>query len=96
MLTVFKFPIPIADEFRITLHQGAEILHVACQDSGPYPNPQPFLWVLFDTDELREEPVPWRFALRGAGHPCDGLSKQNYIATFQQGAFVWHLFRRPE
>lgn len=85
MRTVYKYPFVVADEFALTLPQGAEILHVAVQ------NHKPQIWALVDSEqdgEMRQ------FAIRGTGHPVgDNL---HYLGSFllYDDTFVGHLFER--
>ncbi len=91
MKTVYKYPIPIMDDFEIKIHRVIKILHVDVQDE------QPCIWALVESDS----PLSFRqFSLRGTGHSCDGLELTglqkncDYVGTFimQNGAFVFHLF----
>lgn len=83
MKTVYKYPIPIYDEFGFLMPKGAEILHVNQINDVPY------IWALVDTMEPLES---YSFALRGTGHNADIVGK--YIGTFQMhdGQLVFHLF----
>ena len=85
MRRVYKYPVPVADEFDLTLPQGAEILHVAVQ------NYRPQLWALVDPDAPREER---RFEVRGTGGPVDDYL--HHLGTFllADDTFVGHLFER--
>ena len=80
--TIWKFPLPVADDFTLDMPVGAEILTVQMQHH------RPALWAIVSTDlELERR----RFLVRGTGLPFSG-EEQNYIATWQDGGFVWHLF----
>lgn len=84
MRTVWKYPIPVRDYFKLRLPQDAHILTVETQ----YGHPQ--LWALVDT----EAPLETRgFRLAGMGHPI-AYHNLTYIGTIQQadGHLVWHLF----
>jgi hypothetical protein len=88
--TVWKFAIPIADEFAIRMPDGAEVLHVEAQHG------EPCLWALVDPDRER---VDYHFALRGTGHPIAGVAlPRDHVGTFMlaEGDFVGHLFHRIE
>jgi hypothetical protein len=90
MRTIYKYQIPIEDEFVLPLPTGARVLCVQVQHSVPC------IWALVEGGAG----VPTedrRFALRGTGHPCDDeLNGATYIGTFQLhgGGRVFHLFLR--
>lgn len=82
---VHKFRIPMQEKFGIKMPVGATILHVAPQAG------EPCLWARVNPnaeDELRE------FVLAGTGHqiPRAYMTDSEYVATWQVGAYVWHLF----
>lgn len=81
--TIWKFPIPISDEFSIQMPQGAELLFVDAQfDEG-------YLWARVVPERRKEERF---FALRGTGHPMDMDSKHIGSFIIRNGEFVFHLF----
>ncbi len=86
-LTIHKYPVAPGD-FTLDLPLNAQALSVQVQHG------QPQLWMLVDASEPT---APRRFAIRGTGHPCDGLRASHYLGTFQLdgGALVFHLFERP-
>jgi len=87
MITIYKYPLQIADEQAVMLPIGAKILSFANQFETPV------IWALVDTDvdetELNE------FNMFGTGHEIPRMTPLTYIgsAQFQGGEFVWHLFR---
>jgi len=90
MLIVYKYPIPMVEEFSLSLPATAEILTVQMQGHIPQ------LWALVDPDALTETR---RFRLAGTGHLIDQRKGYpEYIATFQMadGDLVWHLFELEE
>jgi hypothetical protein len=90
-VVVWKFPIPIADEFSLDMPAGARLLTVAVQGRVPC------LWALVDPEATR---VPREFRLVGTGHRIDSpawlVARLEYAGTFQMadGALVFHLFAR--
>ena len=82
---VYKYPIPITDNFTIHMPAGAEILHVDTQ------NNEGFIWARVNPDQYDEFRY---FHLRGTGHPIDASS--THLGTFQThgvgGTSVFHLF----
>jgi len=83
---IWKYEIPVTDEFELELPSNALVLCVQMQLETPC------IWV--KTSGTRETEKR-KFTIIGTGNPFDarGLS---YIGTFQQymGALVWHLFER--
>ncbi len=90
MRTIHKYPVPMQDEFTLSMPRRSPLLCVQAQDD------QPFVWALVDTEfPYRER----RFALRGTGHPApeDTGSTWEYVGTFQlDNGFVGHLFAEDE
>jgi hypothetical protein len=84
-MTIWKFTFPINNAVVIEMPANARILHVECQDG------QPCLWALVDPKAQRVSRV---FHIFGTGHEIDEaqLATLEFIATFQQTPFVWHLF----
>ena len=84
MLTVYKYPFRIEDRFVLHLPPGFQILKVECQAGVPC------MWVLVNSG-CPAESVPFR--IYGTGHDIKIGEIGDHVATFQQGEFVWHLFR---
>lgn len=91
MQTIYKYEVPIEDEFVVELPESAKILCVQVQHG------EPFFWALVDT---ANQPERRRFSLRGTGHVLDEylVESANYVGSFQLrgGALVFHLFDRLE
>lgn len=84
-MRIHKYPLRIADEPAVTMPRGARLLAVQVQHG------RPCVWALVDPDAPL---VTRRLALRGTGHPAEGLAMAPFVGTFQLegGAFVGHLF----
>jgi hypothetical protein len=67
----------------VTTPQGAQIVHVERQGE------QVCLWAIVDT---LAERVEREFQVFGTGHELPSPEKATYVATWQEGPFVWHLF----
>ena len=86
--TIWKFPMnrllasARSDEI-IDLPIGAKILHVDLQ------NGIPCFWVEVDPEQPKKEDR--HFSLVGTGFPYNPAGV-DYIGTFQQPPFVWHVF----
>lgn len=82
MKTIHKYPLTIGRIESLDLPERAEVLDVQMQ------NGRPMMWALVETGnatELRH------FAIFGTGHSLNGPPLR-YIATVQEGPFVWHAF----
>ena len=86
MRTIWKYEVPILDDFTLDLPLGAKVLCTDMQWNTP------FIWVLVDPEEPT---ATYRFALRGTGHDASGLSADHHIGSFllHGGALVFHLFQ---
>ena len=86
MYKVFKYPVPLVDEFLVELPVGAKILKIECQCD------EPFIWALVNPENQTEKR---KFRIAGTGHPInEHLNKLEHVDTFQwaDGMFVWHIF----
>ena len=86
MKTIWKYAIPMMNNFNLPLPVGAEILTVHPQKDIPT------IWVLFDMGKECETEVR-KFFIRGTGHYFEATNYK-YIGTFFQSneSLVWHLF----
>lgn len=88
MLTIFKYQIPIQDEFHVAMPRKSRVLCVQVQDGIPC------IWAIVDSTNQLDKKI---FALRGTGHELDrGLDRSTYVGTFQleDDSLVFHLFER--
>lgn len=88
MRKIYKYQIPIIDEFEIEMPIEHETLCVQNQRSVPC------IWVIADPEDVKKRV---KFRIHGTGHPIDEeeyYDKYAYVGTFQQldGDLVWHLF----
>ena len=83
MKIIWKYIVPVKDEFSIRMPEHHKILSFQTQCGTPT------LWVLVDPDTPL---VEVKFNLYGTGNPMGFFG--NYIGTTQtyDGALVWHLF----
>lgn len=91
--SVWKFPFEVNDEFELEMPRYAKILHVQMQGYATNDG-KPCIWALVDVEAPK---VKRKFALRGTGHPCDGLGADGFVGTFfmfHDGSLVYHLFDR--
>lgn len=84
MKTIYKYQFPIEDNFEIEFPDGYEIIYVGLQNNIPT------LWAIVPLQT--EMTVTHRFSVRGTGHPFE--TEGDYIATFFQEPYVWHLFKQ--
>jgi hypothetical protein len=84
MITIHKYQFEIADKVVIEMPIGADILSVQIQ------NGKPTIWAKVETTYKEEKKV---FRIYGTGHELDLFAMEGrYLATIQQGQFVWHIF----
>lgn len=84
MRTVYKYVIEMTDEQKIDMRGGAEIIHV-----GLDPSRILCAWAIVDTTQPS---IPVSIWVVGTGNPIPDGAKQ-FLASFVQGRFVWHIFR---
>lgn len=83
MKTIWKFPLIITDHQSVPMPTGATLLDVQMQGDSPC------LWALVDPKTTSRTPV--HIGMRGTGQPISE-PVGNYIATFQTGPLVFHVF----
>jgi hypothetical protein len=81
-LRIWKWPLKMAAEQDLQLPKGAKYLDVQLQGGEPQ------LWCMCDTNAPLESR---RLMIHGTGNPMPD-DPGEYVATFQTGALVWHLF----
>lgn len=84
--TIWKFPVPVANSFVISMPAEARILCLMTQDDALQ------LWALVDPERQSEQRF---FRVVGTGHRIADASSLIYIGTSQVGPMVWHLFEAP-
>lgn len=84
-LTIYKYQIPVTDEFRLPLPAQAKVLTVQTQYGAPC------MWVQLDT---HADTIQRVFHVYGTGHPIDPNEALTYLGTFQlsEGRLVFHVF----
>lgn len=87
MRTVWKFRLAIAAPQSILMPMGAEILTAQMQSDELY------LWAILTTSPDSELRVFEVFGTGQSIHQGTGVSRK-YIATVQDGPYVWHIFER--
>lgn len=88
MKVVYKYPLQRHELQDIALPQGAQILTIQQQGLG-----HTMLWALVDPSQPAGK-RRIRIRLAGTGHQCvpnDAV----YLATVQEGQYVWHFFEEP-
>jgi len=86
--TIWKYPLVAKDRQTLGIPANAKLLTVQVQEPEFGGMPSPMLWALVDTDEHTE---PVELAIYGTGFNLPDDPGQ-YIATYQMGPFVWHVF----
>lgn len=87
MTKVYKFPLEISDEQKVSMPEDAKVLTVQVQKG------KPCLWAECNPDK---EPVLRTFLIRGTGHPIDDEIEKEYIGTIQmcEDSIVFHVFEK--
>jgi len=81
MKTIYKYPIDMGGT-RVSLHEGYKIVKVDTQ-----PGVGRCFWAIVDTEKPLEKHA---FIVLGTGHAF--LRGMEYVGTWQEPPFVWHLF----
>lgn len=82
-MRIWKYTLAITDVQKLSVPPGAKFLDVQMQEGVPQ------LWAL--VDEKNYDAVTRTIAIYGTGHPMPNLPGE-YIATFQMGELVFHVF----
>ncbi len=86
MRKIYKYPFEINDKITIPLpRQWHKVMH-----AGLDPNGQACLWVMIHEEDW-DDTKDVDFHIYGTGHDIR-LPVGNYINTFMQGQFIWHVF----
>lgn len=85
MITIYKYPIQIVDRQNIELPVSASILHAGLDPQGVS-----CLWCSLNTEDTNKNVVT--IIIVGTGHELPPDAK-HYIASFIDGAYVWHAWR---
>lgn len=83
-MVIWKFAITDLDALTSQMTVGARVLAVQMQGDVPT------MWVLMDPDATKQQR---HFVVKGTGWNFDAIGLE-YVATWQQDGFVWHLFER--
>lgn len=85
MKTIWKYELGITGVQGVGMPAGAQILMAQMQ------NDRLCVWALVDP---KATPTQRTFYIYGTGHQIEpDLYSAIYVATVQQGAFVWHVFQ---
>ena len=86
-MTIWKYPVPVQDEFTVDMPPGAKVLSVQVQRDEPQ------MWAMVEEESYGGKQRR-RFRVIGTGHPISRDEILSFIGTFQLrgGALVFHLF----
>jgi hypothetical protein len=87
MLSIWKFELHIGRDQIVEMPEGSLPMTVQYQSS------QLCLWALVNPKARK---VKRGITMYGTGHEIDPRCVGEYIATIQQGPFVWHFFDMGE
>jgi len=84
---IYKYEIPISDQFNLEMPIGSKLLHFGTQFG------KPTLWAEVNTDD--QGTMIRAFAIYGTGH-VHRQGEQEYVGTvlMENDALVWHLYER--
>lgn len=83
--TIWKFPIAITDEQKITMPEGARLLHAGLDPTG-----LPCVWAVVDPLAVKIEAT---VLVCGTGNPLRAVGRGTFhLGSFNQGPFMWHVF----
>ena len=80
---IWKFEIPITDAPKVSMPEGAQIIHVGQQREGNIT-----LWAIVNPDAPM---LRITFQIVGTGNPMP-YPLGGYIGTVHSDPFVWHVF----
>jgi hypothetical protein len=85
MITIFKYPVQMTEDFTVRLPAGAKVIHVDVQRG------QPQMWVRVDTDQPERHQA---FGVFGTGHDMSKhpVAAAPHLGTFMLENLVFHLF----
>lgn len=85
MITVYKYPVKMEEDFSVRMPAGATVVHVGMQDGEPQ------MWCRVDTDQPERSQL---FGVFGTGHNMSKhpVSCAPHLGTFFIGSLVFHLF----
>ncbi len=90
MITIYKYPLKLVEQQALMMPRGAFILHLALQHNVPT------IWARVNTECVPLEER--RFAIYGTGQELSKGSDPSltydgeYVGTYFQDEFVWHVF----
>jgi len=89
--TIWKYEIPVTDEYHLAMPKGAQILHVA--PSHVNPTGAIWLWARVEEPTMDEATEVRVFLVYGTGHEIRPPSGTRvYIGTVTPYPLVWHVF----
>lgn len=88
MITIHKYLIEITSKQKLEIPSGGKIIKVGLDGHNG-----PSIWAIVETELVEMERI---ILLFGTGHelPEDIRINCNYIGTFVEQPYVWHVFER--
>jgi len=87
MDVIYKYQLALQGVDTITAPLKFKPLHIDLQQGVPC------LWALIDNEFPDRE---YKIYTYGTGHPIPDVEDKQYICTYQQSMFVWHVFMDKE
>lgn len=88
MKSIYKYPIEIKGVNTVVMPGGAKVLSIQMQGEIPT------IWAMVDPDSRPF--IERKFQIIGTGNSIPDDFKGEYITTFQERIFVWHIFEVTE
>lgn len=88
MKTIYKYECTVDDRFELEMPFNAEIIKVAVQVPNVGQDRKFCIWAMVDSEEEKETRC---FQIVGTGNPID--DDMEFVESFIDGDFVWHLFQ---
>lgn len=86
MKTIWKYALPVKDEFTIEMPLNAKILAIQSQNEIGH------MWALVESNAPMEMRT---FVTIGTGHKVEAtIDTHQYRGTYRQVPFVWHIFEK--
>lgn len=85
MNKIYKYEIPLEDQFEIEVPEDYEILTLQMQ------NNKPCIWMAVDP---KRKLTKLTFKTYGTGDDIESEKVIRYIGTYQKDFMVWHVFQK--
>ena len=85
MKTIYKYLVPQQTKFELEIPRGSKFLTLQKQNNSQA------IWFEVDTEEKK---MRIKFEIYGTGWNLNSSMDKQYLGTFVDGAYVWHLYAK--